>query len=253
MTDIVLRPMYYASVSGGKDSLYMLKLILSHLDRYRLDGVVHFELEIDYPFVKNVIDYMESECNRYGIPFYRIRPRLTFADLYEKYGYPTRKSRWCNQKYKLDARLQLQEHLRAYGCKPVFYIGYCYDEVKRYAKRKDFEIYPLVDYQIIEDFILDWARNVPMFNDYYKYNDRCGCMYCPLQSVKSMAYLRLYYPEHYERMMHMVRETELHVTAELGRPFAVFQSNPKYNVDYYERIVENKYMPRLLALKESFI
>ena len=59
--EIALRPSYWASVSGGKDSLYMLNYILHNLDRYPLNGVVHFELEIDYPFIHDVIDYMESE------------------------------------------------------------------------------------------------------------------------------------------------------------------------------------------------
>lgn len=45
----------------------MLNYILHNLDRYPLDGVVHFELEIDYPFIHNVIDYMETECKRAGI------------------------------------------------------------------------------------------------------------------------------------------------------------------------------------------
>lgn len=72
--EIALRPSYWASVSGGKDSLYMLNLILHNLDRYPLDGVVHFELDIDYPFIHDVIDYMESECKRFGIRFVRIKP-----------------------------------------------------------------------------------------------------------------------------------------------------------------------------------
>ena len=71
---IALRPSYWASVSGGKDSLYMLNYILHNLDRYPLNGVVHFELEIDYPFIHDVIDYMESECKRFGIRFVRINP-----------------------------------------------------------------------------------------------------------------------------------------------------------------------------------
>lgn len=33
-----LCPSYWASVSGGKDSLCVLKLILSNLDKYLLDG-----------------------------------------------------------------------------------------------------------------------------------------------------------------------------------------------------------------------
>ena len=60
--EIALRPSYWASVSGGKDSLYMLNYILHNLDRYPLDGVVHFELEIDFPFIRGVIDYMESSA-----------------------------------------------------------------------------------------------------------------------------------------------------------------------------------------------
>ena len=72
--EIALKPSYWASVSGGKDSLYMLYYILNHLDKYPLDGVCHFELEIDYPFIKNVIDYMESR--RKNICFVRVKKRL---------------------------------------------------------------------------------------------------------------------------------------------------------------------------------
>lgn len=88
-TALELRPSYWASVSGGKDSFYMLNLILHNLDKYPLDGVIHFELEIDYPFIKNVIDLMEEECTKYGIKFVRIKPRKTWLELYEKIGYPT--------------------------------------------------------------------------------------------------------------------------------------------------------------------
>lgn len=65
-TEIALRPSYWASVSGGKDSLYMLNYILHNLDRYPLDGVVHFELEIGRPFSvissnpKYNADYLEN-------------------------------------------------------------------------------------------------------------------------------------------------------------------------------------------------
>lgn len=103
-TELALRPSYWASVSGGKDSLFMLNLILHNLDKYPLDGVVHFELEIDYPFIKNVIDYMQSECERFGIRFVRIKPTKSWYELHERYGFPTRVARWCNDKYKLTAK-----------------------------------------------------------------------------------------------------------------------------------------------------
>lgn len=108
---LTLRPSYWASVSGGKDSLFMLILILHNLDRYPLNGVVHFELEIDFPFIHDVIDYMENECKKYGIPFVRIKPRTTWKEFYDKYGFPMRKVRWCNDKYKLDGLKQLKEFM----------------------------------------------------------------------------------------------------------------------------------------------
>jgi len=125
---IQLRPSYWASVSGGKDSLFMLKLILEHPEQFPLDGVVHFELEIDYPFIHQVVDYMQKECEARGIKFVRIKPRHSWIELYnkvperkngnEKYKglpqlFPTRTRRWCNGEYKLDAKKQLNDFLKS--------------------------------------------------------------------------------------------------------------------------------------------
>ncbi len=243
---IVLKPSYWASVSGGKDSLYMLFYILLNLNKYPLDGVVHFELEIDFPFIKNVIDYMESECKKYGIKFVRIKPRTTWKELYNQYGYPTRVSRWCNSKYKLDAQRQCKDFLKSQGYQLVTYIGYCADEVNRFEKRAgNNEIYPLVDAGINESKILDWAKEVPIFNDYYKFNKRCGCMYCPMCTMNNLAYILLYYPNSYEEMMKLAKETELLLGREYGKPFSVFSGNPKYNAVYKDKRVREKYLPQL--------
>ena len=245
---IALRPSYWASVSGGKDSLYMLNLILHNLDRYPLDGVVHYELEIDYPFIHDVIDYMESECKRFGIRFVRIKPRKSWEDLYNQYGFPTRKSRWCNNKYKLDAKNQLNEWMRSLGFYTVNYIGYCADEEKRFLKRSNLakrEAYPLVENGIIEKDILEWAKTQPIFHEFYKTNKRCGCMYCPMSSYINYAYLLKYYPENFDFMITKMRETEKWQEAKLGRPFSVISSNPKYNADYLEQIIKNKWLPKL--------
>lgn len=245
--EIVLKSTYWASVSGGKDSLFMLNYILHNLNRYPLNGVVHFELELDFPFIKEVIDYMEEECKKFGIPFYRIKPRYTFMELYERYGFPTRKARWCNSKYKLDCKIQLVEMLKEQNCKPISYIGYCVDEVSRYKKRgiNIDEIYPLVENEIEEDVVLEWAKNQPIFKDYYKYNRRCGCMLCPMQSMYATAYLMKYYPKQYEKMMELAKETEVKREREIGRPFSVWSSNPKYNSEYRDKRVRDVYLPKL--------
>ena len=80
--DIMLRPVHYASVSGGKDSLYRLLMILGNPSKYPLDRVVHFELEIDWDWSKKVIDYMENMCKKVGVKFVRIKPRKSWEELF---------------------------------------------------------------------------------------------------------------------------------------------------------------------------
>lgn len=252
--EIALRPSYWASVSGGKDSLYMLNLILHNLDKYPLDGVCHFELEIDYPFIHNVIDYMESECKRFGIPFVRTKPRKSWQELYDKHGFPTRLVRWCNSRYKLDCAKQQEEWLNSLGYYTVAYIGYCADEEKRFNKRallKGRERYPLVEEGVLEKSILEWAKTVPIFNHYYKTNRRCGCMYCPMASYLNYAYLYKYYPDNFSFMIEKMRETEAMRERELGRPFSVISSNPKYNSYYLENIIKTKWLKKLNEMEEA--
>lgn len=243
---IALRPSYWASVSGGKDSLFMLNLILHNLDKYPLDGVVHFELEIDYPFIKNVVDYMESECKRFGIPFVRIRPRKSWYDLYEKYGYPSRKARWCNSEYKLDAKSQLEEFLNKQGLYSVCYIGYCADEEHRFAKRTSLqrvERYPLVEEGIQEDSILQWAKTQPIFNNYYKTNKKCGCMGCTQSAMISWAYLLKYYPDEFNKFISLMRKYEKNVSERKGEKWYILKK--PYDVDYLENIVKTKWLKKI--------
>ena len=218
-------------------------------DSTALDGVVHFELEIDFPFIHDVIDYMESECKRFGIPFYRIKPRTEWNAFYAKYGFPTRRARWCNDKYKLDSLMQLKEFLLSKGCYVVNYIGYCADEMSRVQteiQQKQKNIYPLVENGIVENTILEWAKTQPIYNDYYKYNKRCGCMWCPMASMATHAYLLLYYPNEYERMIELAKNTEDVRERDLGRPFSVWQSNPSYNTEYRDKRIREKYLPELI-------
>lgn len=262
-TKLALRPSYWASVSGGKDSFYMLNLILHNRDKYPLDGVVHFELEIDFPFIHDVIDYMEDECKRFGIRFVRIRPRKTWEELYYTktnrtvgiLGYPTRKVRWCNDKYKLDAKRQISDWLNSKGYYLVSYIGYCADEETRFIKRlndKKTEIYPLVEHGITENEIWEWAKAQPIYNNYYKSNKRCGCMYCPMASRIGQAYLFKYYPDNFKYMLDKMRETEKIVERKTGRPFSCISSEPRYNADYLENIITTKWITKLNEIESSY-
>ena len=227
--DVTLRPIHYASVSGGKDSLYMLNLILNNLDKYPLDMVVHYELEIDWDWVKDVIDFMEQRCKEAGLKFLRIKPRKTWEELFEKYDMPRKLSaRWCNSHSQLDAKEQLNQWIKSQNCRPIAYIGLCADEVKRFKYNvgvDNWELqdicYPLAEEGINEDVILEWAKSVPIFKDWYKHFNRQGCMLCPMLTMKEKAYMYLYYPDKFEYYIEHIRHWE---------------SN--YNSDYFDEPLE---------------
>ena len=50
-------------------------------------------------------------------------------------------------------------------------------------------------------------------------------------------------------MIDKMRETEQIREKELGRPFSVISSNPKYNADYLEKIIKTKWL-KILNEKE---
>ncbi|MCR5144793.1 MAG: hypothetical protein K6B67_05735 [Lachnospiraceae bacterium] len=213
MNEVKLRPIHYASVSGGKDSLFMLGLILSNQDKYPLDLVVNFDLEIEWQVAKNVINEMERRCKEAGIPFVRIKPRKSWEDLYEKYGFPNAHARWCNSDYKLDCKKQLNEWIASQNCRPVAYIGLCADEKKRFKYEiGDWEnqdvCYPLAEEGIEESTILYWARKQSIFEGYYDNLDRMGCKRCPFLTMKEMAYLKQSEPEEYEALFKYIKDTE---------------------------------------------
>lgn len=243
MNGVVIKKTYWASLSGGKDSLFMFFHILNNLDKYPLDGVVHFELEVDYPWVKNVIDYMEIKCNSLHIPFLRIKPRKTWLDLYNRYNYPSRLGRWCNSDYKLDCKKQLIEIMKKQNKKVIFYIGYCADEEKRF--KNDENIYPLAELGIFENTILEWAKTKPIFNDYYKICDRQGCMMCPMATKKELAYTFIKYPDIFNKFMDLAEKSE----KEKG--YIVFGNKEKYNVEYQRNIIKNKWVKKIRPLLES--
>lgn len=253
MNDIELRPSYWANVSGGKDSLFMLGLIFANPDKYPLDGVVHFELETDYPFVKNVVQHIQEVCKKHGVKFISIKPRKTWTELYNKYGYPSRKSRWCNSAYKLDAARQLNDYMLQFGKYVVSYIGYCADEINRINKRGDKkEVYPLLDFEISECFVHEWAKKQMIFNNYYIANRRCGCMGCPLASKIEWAYMYKYYPSEFENFINLMSRTENEMSIKLGRDFAVMSSNTKYNAQYIDMIVKTKWIYKLNDIEKDY-
>lgn len=233
----------------------MMKILLQKPEKYPLDLVFHMELEIDYDFVKNVVNAIEEMCKRIGIPFIRIKPKITWQEGYEKWLMPTRKVRWCNRTYKLSAKKQLHEWIKEQHCRPVAYIGFCADEVKRFKykvgtwnpKEDHDECYPLAEEGIFESEVLEWAKTQEIFDGWYKVFKRQGCWLCPQASFLELAYLLKHFPERYEFYMDKVSELETKLEEKKGRKFNYWTGKTWDQVD---KIIRNKYLKRLNEIEE---
>lgn len=244
--NLSLRPIHYASVSGGKDSFFMLNLILNNQDKYPLEMVVHFELEIDWGWSKKVIDFMEERCVKHGIKFVRIKPRKTWEEIYNKYGFPNGRARWCNSEYKLDCKKQLNKWIADQNCRPLAYIGLCADEKQRFKYDiGDWEeqdvCYPLAEEGIEEWQILEWAKKQPIFENYYNYFTRQGCRMCPQMSMLEMAYLLKTDEPTFNYMFDCIRKTEDKIFAEKGKIWK-FKG---YGADVIESRIRSKWVNEL--------
>lgn len=91
-----------------------------------------------------------------------------------------------------------------------------------------------------------WAKTEPIFNHYYEFNQRCGCMYCPMSSMSNLAYLYVFYPEQYKYFMDECKKDEEKTFLKYGKLVPVFQSNPTYTAEYYDNRVRSVYVPKLL-------
>lgn len=128
------------------------------------------------------------------------------------------------------------------NCRPIAYIGFCADETKRFKYQlgegweKGTICYPLAEEGIEENTILEWARDIPLFNSWYKHFKRQGCMMCPMLTRKELAYLALKYKNKFELYFDYIKKYE-----------------QKYNTNYWTNynsetiynVIINKWIPRL--------
>lgn len=126
--------------------------------------------------------------------------------------------------YKLDAEKQMIKWIESMNCRPIAYIGFCADEKRRFKYqlgewKKGSICYPLAEEGINENEILEWAKTVPLFNNWYKYFKRQGCMLCPMLTRKEIAYMCKYEHDSFERYFSYIGEYEKNFNTTLwGKP-----------------------------------
>lgn len=199
---------YIASVSFGKDSLAMLKIIKDK--QLPLDEIVFCDIKANkqmsglFPEQEQFINKMIPIIEKYmKVPIKVIRSEITFEEqFYTKkgkrakvpnsiYGFPMTICAWCNDRLKMKP---IDKYYKAQG-EHIRYIGIAYDEPKRYARLEENEIAPLFDNKITEEMAFNICEQLDWVSPIYDNFKRDGCWFCPKQSIKSLKKIYLKYPD----------------------------------------------------------
>ena len=76
-------------------------------------------------------------------------------------------------------------------------------------------------------------------------------MWCPMASFREHAYLLSYYPDKYTEMMKLALDSEKKREEKIGMPVSAWSSNPKYNTEYRDKRIREKYLPEFIAQIEN--
>lgn len=205
---------YVASLSYGKDSLYMLEVI--HEYNLPLDEIVTVDvwatdtIPAELPPVEDFKKKAdEIILKRYGKKVKHLRSKESFESMFYRkhkkgksvgkiYGFPCILGAWCNSILKTSVLNKI---------KGKSYIGYAIDEknAKRQQKIKEYLngnqnnklLYPLCDYNKTEEEAMKWCKENDLLSPTYLSGNRGGCWFCANQSEKQLRELRRYYPEYW--------------------------------------------------------
>jgi len=186
------------SFSGGKDSTAMLLMMIEK--KIPIDFIVFFETGWDFPGMIEHINTVEKQIGREII---RLKPNKSFKELFDKYGFPSLKGRWCLA-YKRDT---LRKFTNAH--KPnIQWLGFAKEEAKRIKKTIGY-CYPLVDWKITEEQALTYCQKKGYtWGGLYENRKRVSCWNCPLQSLKDLKILWKDHPGYWQELINMQKYSD---------------------------------------------
>jgi len=218
---------YVASVSFGKDSVWMLYWILMHPEKYPLHHVVFVNTGMEFVEAINTVkSHVVKMLQKKEIPFTEIDISEEFyfnmmerevckkgTEQVHRQGYG-----WCGGVCRWGTSMKLQALNRFYhntypSKKYVVYeyVGFASDEEWRIpAERDPYKIYPLVDAGITEKESLIncyrrgvyWEMNgIKM----YEILDRLSCWCCRNKNLKELKEIFYCLPDYWERLKKLER------------------------------------------------
>jgi len=211
---------YIASCSFGKDSLAMI-IKIKELG-LPLDEVIYCDIRFDenlsgeMPKMAEFIPKAEKILkDRYNIEVTHLKG-ITFKEQFYKvkqhgkhigdmYGFPYALGAWCNSRLKMEP---ISKYYKSIKEPYKVYVGIAYDEPKRYERLdKGKNIALLYDLKITEKEAMEICRQNDLLSPIYENSFRGGCWFCVKQSIKQLEYLYNTYPELYNKLLEMEKDS----------------------------------------------
>jgi 3'-phosphoadenosine 5'-phosphosulfate sulfotransferase (PAPS reductase)/FAD synthetase len=223
---------HIVSFSGGKDSTAMLLMMIEK--DMPIDEIIFCDTGKEFPAMYDHIEQVEQYIGRKVI---RLKAKRGFDYWFGEhikkkgeragqpgYGWPNMLNRWCTGELK---RKLSRHYLKGLEC--IKYHGIAYDEPKRIDKNQGRNIqYPLYEWGITERQTLQYCYDKGFdWGGLYKIFNRVSCWCCPLQSLRELENLYLYFPDLWERLKEMDK-----------RAFNQFKAD--YSVEQLEQRFEKK-------------
>lgn len=204
---------HIVSLSGGKDSTAMLLRMLE--EGMPVDIIIFCDTGLEFEGMYRHIDKLEKYI---GIPITRLKSAQPFEYLFfehmpkrknpeligrKGYSWGGPRNRWCTAMLKtriIDR--YLRELSKEYTLKQ--YIGIAADEPQRVREYN----YPLIDWGMTEADCLAYCKERGFdWDGLYDIFNRVSCWCCPLQSYDELRKLRRHFPELWERLRYMDKNT----------------------------------------------
>lgn len=228
--------MKVASISGGKDSVCMLHLMIETGNIP--DKVIYYDNGMEFKAVYEVINKIERLCNSIGIDFVRLNSSFNFLDymLYKpvkgRYNDTTGYS-WCGGicRWGTKDKTQVIEKYLSKFSNVEEYIGIAYDEPYRIKDKN----YPLYDDKITEKEALKYCYNLGYTWEesgirLYDILKRVSCWCCANKNLKELENIYRYLPDYWKKL----KELESLTFKTMKRGISLEELEYRFKSDYYK-------------------
>ena len=208
---------HIASVSWGKDSLYMLLRLIQ--EGAPLDEVVFFDTGMEFQAIYDTRDAVLPLLAAHGIKYTELQPENSFLwKMFDKpvngknglhFGYS-----WCGGRCRWGTTEKLRALDRyAEAQNALVYVGIAADETARLEKeRKPYKHFPLADWGVAEDEALQgcYAAGFEWLEEGYRLYDlldRVSCWCCANKNLKELRNIRKHLPKCWEGLKDLQSKT----------------------------------------------